>query len=231
VTSVTLLRDAGEGVTQECHDVTHECHGCHASESVTSAGQEGCNSLINSLNSHVLRIEDARQTKTAIETGSANDPKPTPAKTRKRHGYSPEFEAWWALYPRNTDKHAASKRFASALKVTDLATLTDGVQRYAREVEGRLPEHIKHAATWLHNRCWENGTPPPRSSALEWVRAEWQAGRARPIEVRTGLTYTPPDLPLDVSTRQDIEAFHVKAIREWINTNHELIIERLRSAS
>lgn len=237
VTSVTLLRDGEKGVTQECHDVTQDCHGCHGTDTVTSAGQDGCNSLINSLNSHVLRIEDARPTKTETTPVPEHDPKQSPAKASKKikksGGYTPEFEAWWALYPLKKDKHNAAVKFTAARKLVSVDVLNDGAKRYATEVAGRDPEHVKYAKTWLHGRCWENGAAPLVDDVLEWLRSEWQAGRVRPIEERTGLSYVPPDLPLDVTTREQVEAFYLDASREWITAHRDQIIERLthRSAS
>lgn len=205
-----------------------------------TSGVQGVESGIQGAKSGIPDAEPARAGKrtgnepvtlTAVPAADSAKPK------RTRHGYTQDFENWWAFYPRSTDKHAASKKFTAALKLTDLYTLMDGVRRYATEVEGRLPDHIKHAATWLNGRCWENGKPVPErdaaEAATEWVRAEWKAGRVKPIQDRTGLHFPSPDLPLNVTGSAAIEQFYATAAREWIAANHDQIIERLthRSAS
>ena len=70
-------------------------------------------------------------------------------------------------------------------------------------------------------------------AATDWLRAEWQAGRTRPIQERTGLVYHPPDLPLDVVGEEPTRKFLVQAARDWITANREDILARLthRSAS
>jgi hypothetical protein len=74
---------------------------------------------------------------------------------------------------------------------------------------------------------------PDRETARSWLLAEYEAGRVRPIEQRTGLRYEVPDLPDHVSGKAAAEKFAVDHARDWIKANHETIIERLmaRSAS
>lgn len=156
---------------------------------------------------------------------------PEPAKRPKGETYTAEFEAWWAHYPRKADKFKASKAFTTARKAWPLAMITDGVKRYAVEVQGKEADHIKHGATWLTNRCWENYTPvapgDARETARTWLLGEYDAARVMPIQQKTGLRYAPPDLPLDVSGKEAAERFHLDAVRTWIKTNHDVIIDRL----
>lgn len=70
-----------------------------------------------------------------------------------------------------------------------------------------------------------------RDTASDWVRVEWKAGRVKPIEDRTGLRYTPPDLPMDIAGRDAVEDFHANACREWIAAHHDVIIDRLTAGS
>ncbi|TCO64367.1 helix-turn-helix domain-containing protein [Actinocrispum wychmicini] len=247
VTNAEVQRYSGTGVTQDSNAVTQDSNACNAPGSVTSAGQQGYNSLrtpltpIPSLTRASLGEEDRRDSHldtpsmSLVLASSIVDAKRSQAgrASRTNTSYTPAFEAWWTLYPRKVDKLAASRKFATALKHTNIETVTDGVRRYAAEVDGRLPEHIKHAATWLHGRCWENGTPDTAESVVEWVRDEWHAGRVKPIEERTGLHYDPPDLPLDVTGRDAVEEFHANACRDWITAHRDMILDRLtaRSAS
>ncbi|ATE56163.1 MULTISPECIES: hypothetical protein [Actinosynnema] len=72
-----------------------------------------------------------------------------------------------------------------------------------------------------------------RDAVTEWLRGEYAAGRTRPIVERTGLHYTRPDLPLDVTGREAAEAWAIDHARQWINDHHQLIINRVitRAAS
>lgn len=171
----------------------------------------------------------------------AETPKRKPAKKtpRKPTGYTAEFEQWWAVYPNKRDKHAASVKYAAALRVTTHSTLVTAATRYADEVRGKDPEHIKYGKTWLHQRSWEDyadaapAAPPTRDGAREWLLAEHAAGRVAEIERRTGLRYQRPDLPDDVSGRDAIERWLIEHRQQWITAHHQTIIDRLttRNAS
>lgn len=150
---------------------------------------------------------------------------------RKADDYTPEFESWWLLYPRKVDKAPAFKAFLVARKRVSLEVLTETVRRYASEVAGKDAEHIKHGATWLSKRCWENYSPSQSAAsgqaAREWLRGEHAAGRVKPIQEKTGLVYREPDLPLEVSGKEAVEAFYLEAVRKWIVDNSEEIMRRL----
>lgn len=165
----------------------------------------------------------------------SNDPHRKTIKPRNVGGYTSEFEAWWDHYPRKVDKLHAFRKFKTALQVTDAGTLMASVKRFATEMAGREPEHIKHAATWLHGRCWENGADSagPGSTVEQvraWLNAEWEAGRVGGIEERTGLRYPQPDLPLDLP-QTEIERWLLDRCRQWMAANRDLIIERLTARS
>jgi hypothetical protein len=253
VTDAQLERHADIDVTQECDAVTQECDAVTQQEASHPQVRGGVTPL-TPLNSQLMAIHASHDAphrhNTGTETGTTSRPlalvpEPTKPATKKQRRsklsdeYTPEFEAWWSLYPRKADKFDAFQAFERVLSSTkpkvSVDVLTAGVKRYATEVAGRDKEHIKHGATWLNKRCWEDGAPVPVEeatlTATEWVRAEWRAGRVKPIEERTGLHYTPPDLPLHV-TGDQIETFHANACREWITDNRDQIIARLtRSAS
>ena len=71
-----------------------------------------------------------------------------------------EFEKFWKVYPRKTDKTMARKRYLTALKNNDVTyeTILKGAENYKAytETEKQDEKFIKHAATWLNNKCWEN---------------------------------------------------------------------------
>lgn len=49
------------------------------------------------------------------------------------------------------------------------------------------------------------------------LRDAWTTGDTKPLQ-KFGLVFTPPDLPLDVTTPADARAYMVRAKREWIST-------------
>lgn len=153
------------------------------------------------------------------------------SKRKRNDGYTPEFEQWWTHYPRGKDKFKALKPFNDALGLASLEVLIEGARRYASEVQGWEQQHIKMPASWLNGRCWENYSPQQTASseeaAREWLRAEHAAGRVKPIQERTGLIYRQPDLPLEVSGKEAVEAFYLADVRKWIVANNADIIRRL----
>jgi DNA-binding transcriptional regulator YhcF (GntR family) len=64
-------------------------------------------------------------------------------------------------------------------------------------------------------------------SVTAWLRREWESGRVRDIEERTGLRYRQPDLPAHLSDKTAIEQWLREQARHWIADNRELITQRL----
>lgn len=77
--------------------------------------------------------------------------------------YSPEFECFWAAYPRKTGKGAAHKawqklRPSHSLQQAILSAIAD--QKTSRQWLNENGRYIPHAATWLNQRRWDD-TPTP----------------------------------------------------------------------
>lgn len=68
----------------------------------------------------------------------------------------PEFIEWYAIYPLKKDPVPAAKAYHSARKSTSAAILLAGAQRYRRECAEKEKRFIKHPATYLNARSWEN---------------------------------------------------------------------------
>ncbi len=66
----------------------------------------------------------------------------------------PDFDAFWQAYPRKVAKAAARKAYAKALRLTDHATILEGLEAYKR---GK-PDYCDwcHASTWLNGERWED---------------------------------------------------------------------------
>jgi hypothetical protein len=73
----------------------------------------------------------------------------------------PDFEAFYAAYPRKSGRIDAEKAWLKAIK--DGAAPADviaGAKRYADD-PGRKPDYTKHPATWLNKGCWMDEPSPP----------------------------------------------------------------------
>lgn len=92
---------------------------------------------------------------------------------------SPGFAAFWAAYPRKTGKGHAIKAWpGDEYLPAILAALEWQVPTW------RDPDFIKHPATWLHARCWEDEKPGPRAPALppnRWAYVEEQERKRRAL--------------------------------------------------
>lgn len=79
-------------------------------------------------------------------------------KTSSKPAASTEFDSFWKDYPRKIGKEAARKAFAKALRLTDFATIMEGVVSLRMEVAGKDPKFTPHAATWLNAGRWDDET-------------------------------------------------------------------------
>lgn len=106
---------------------------------------------------------------------------PAPSSTgRKTHTYPPDFEEFWAAYPKRDNNSKGSKfdahaQWAKALKLVDQATLMAAVKAYP-QYHGGFP---LDAERWLRKRMWETCQPEPqRRYTFEQIRATADAKRA-----------------------------------------------------
>lgn len=83
------------------------------------------------------------------------------SKTRERVGYSPEFETFWATYPRKESKRQAWTAWGKAIKRASVEAITEGALRYAQD-PNRSDQFTKHASTWLNADGWEDDALPSR---------------------------------------------------------------------
>ncbi|AKF14426.1 replication initiation protein [Mycobacterium phage Phayonce] len=78
--------------------------------------------------------------------------------------YTPEFEQWWAHYPRKVGKGAAFKAFKAARKRARLDQLIAGAQRYATD-PNREDQFTKYPEGWLRRDGWLDEPMPARAPA------------------------------------------------------------------
>ena len=91
---------------------------------------------------------------------------------RKRADYSPEFESFWATYPRKEAKRQAWKAWGKAIERATPERITAGASRYAND-PNRSEQFTKHGSTWLNADGWEDEPLPAQSpssaSSPTWV--------------------------------------------------------------
>lgn len=80
-------------------------------------------------------------------------------------------EVFWGLYPRRLDKKKAMAKLEIIRKSgVPFSDIINGVEGYARYVQGTDAQFIKHPTTWLNGECWSNEYPAaPRSAESAFV--------------------------------------------------------------
>ena len=103
------------------------------------------------------------------------DPTPVPngteSKARQRADYSPEFETFWATYPRKEAKRQAWKAWGKAIERATPEQITAGARRYADD-PNRSDQFTKHGSTWLNADGWED-EPLPSASGRGNTNDAW----------------------------------------------------------
>jgi hypothetical protein len=74
----------------------------------------------------------------------------------------PDFDAFWAVYPRREAKAAARKAFSKAVKTVDPDEIIAGAIRY-RSDPNREDQYTAHAATWLNAERWTDDPLPVKA--------------------------------------------------------------------
>lgn len=146
---------------------------------------------------------------------------PAPTKARKSNTYPPEFEAFWAAYPKRnglkTGKYPASQQWARATKLTTPAVLMAAVKTYAQQC-GDLP---KDAERWLKNRMWEDhATARAQAQEVTYDLLHTTADARRAAELIREPWADKPQHPDDTTPR----AQFLKATRQaWIADHRDAI--------
>jgi hypothetical protein len=68
----------------------------------------------------------------------------------------PDFEEFWAAYPRKVGKAAARKSWDTAVIKIKIAPadIVAGARRYATAKRGTEIQYVAHASTWLNQQRW-----------------------------------------------------------------------------
>lgn len=118
------------------------------------------------------------------------------------------FDSFWKVYPRKVSKQAALKAWkgAKADKLTEVI-VADVERRCETEWKGQEVQFIPHPATYLHQRRWEDETPPQERTGYS----------SQTIKSNPALDY-------DQRTYSDDE-FKGADMSEWMEQNSEWIKE------
>lgn len=77
----------------------------------------------------------------------------------------PEWVKFWSVYPSIKDKAAARTKWLTAVRGgATPAQILAGAEAYAEERAREDPKFNKHAATWLHQKCWEQYSEPEKQA-------------------------------------------------------------------
>lgn len=82
-----------------------------------------------------------------------------PKPRAKRAENDPDFDVFWAEYPRKTAKEAARKAWATARARVGAETILNGLRAAVWPAETQF---IPHPSTWLNQGRWDDQPPPTR---------------------------------------------------------------------
>ena len=122
------------------------------------------------------------------ETLTTGDEETSIKNTRSSAAASePDFDDWWAMYPRKTGKGNARRAYRAAKKKANAEVLLAAVKKFAKKVaaDGTDQKFIPMPTTWLNGERWDDEDSPD-AAADSWEAlkgysqdAEWAAWSAR----------------------------------------------------
>jgi hypothetical protein len=74
----------------------------------------------------------------------------------------PDFDAFWAVYPRHEAKRTALSAWGKALKRAPAERIVAGALNYANDPNRPDVAYIPHPSTWLNGDRWDDPPCPPR---------------------------------------------------------------------
>jgi hypothetical protein len=140
------------------HDGTMHANDMQSAANVVPGTEEQRNRGTGDKNTSSPQAATEIATRPNLELVIDAEPEPAP----RPAGYSPAFEEWWKIYPRNESKGAAAKAYTNARKIASQSVLLEAVQAYV--TDPNLPEltYVPYAQKWLNERKWEDGPLPVR---------------------------------------------------------------------
>jgi hypothetical protein len=97
----------------------------------------------------------------ASSSGLSSNPDQTRARRKRRDAEytSPQFVAFWGLYPRKIGKFSASTAWWRMGLDTIADKVMAGLRAQVPEFAGRPFGKVPHPTTWLNGRRWEDELP------------------------------------------------------------------------
>lgn len=86
-----------------------------------------------------------------------------------------DFDRFWSAVPRKVNKGAARKAWKSAIKKSDPETIIAGMERYAKERDGKDQQYTAHPASWLNGERWADEAKPMarHPQGIDPITASW----------------------------------------------------------
>jgi hypothetical protein len=111
-----------------------------------------------------------------VVTLNVINPKENLKEIYPQNEFGEEFEKFWNLYPRKTEKVAAKKAFIKACKEYGFDVIYQGVVQLSRDPNLPPKTYIPYPASWLNAGGWTNEPYPERHLSPEekaaWLAAE-----------------------------------------------------------
>jgi len=82
---------------------------------------------------------------------------------KKQPEAQPDFDEFYAAYPRKVGKGNARKAYAKALKVATHDEIMFGLSQQRPSMEAKEKQFIAHPATWLNGERWDDEIEQPCS--------------------------------------------------------------------
>ena len=82
---------------------------------------------------------------------------------RKPVDNDPDFETFWAVYPRKASKGTARRAWSKAVKIASPEEIIQAATSYAAD-PNREPTFTAHPATWLNGERWLDPGLPPKET-------------------------------------------------------------------
>jgi hypothetical protein len=113
-------------------------------------------------------LEQFRNTTSSSSSSSS----PSSARGMEQQGCDPdEFEIFFAAFPNPVAKHVAREEWTKALNLAPAAVIIAAAKGYASLQQGKDSRYVKHPATWLKERRWEDADPAPPALSPEEIEA------------------------------------------------------------
>ncbi len=97
-----------------------------------------------------------------------------------------EFESFWRLFPRQTDKIAAEREFTKALTLAPLSEIMDGVRRYTVNPPSDKKFWLG-PCRWLKDQRWTDGVTLPITAIVQLPQKPRPGGISQEEAARLGL--------------------------------------------